>query len=303
MSLFAAKNYLQRKRKEETENNTSKKQRLSNQDSNDIEETEKIIQHGANLFNIDRNQVVTANSTKFNCTVFKYHVTYSSQERKTFAELTQEFISLFVKLHSDMVELVKGRDKIRLLIEHSSFERPISFPFLDKDSFMSINIQDSFFHVIQSFREVIVSSEDPLLFTICVARLPNGGHSKKKRHPDMQSYRLNSPFITAVENNDNLCSIYSVLIAIAHENLKQSECVNFDSEKIKYYRKILYSNKKRNTFYLKQEAVRFLKNNNIEGNKKFGLEIFPVLEKYFKYKYQITVVCFYLFFLCAIKIR
>lgn len=293
MSLYAAKKYLRKIREnDDNENNDNKRQRIITSDSSDSEEdtTEKLIQHGSSLFNIDRNQVITGNSTKFNCTVYKYNVTYSSQQRKTFGELTQEFISLFVKLHSDMMQLIKGRDKIRLLIEHSSFQRPISFSFLDKDGFMSINIQDSFFHVIQSFREVFVSSEDPLLFTVCLARLPNGGRSNKKRHPDMQSYRKNSPFITAVENNDNLCAIYSVFIAIAEYNLHYTQRKKLDKIKIQKYRNILNSNKLRNYSLLRKEADRFLNNFKINSDKKFGLEIFPLLQQYFNNEYQITVV-------------
>lgn len=252
---------------------------------------EEKLQHGSSLFNIERNQVVTGNSTKFKCNTYVYKVKYTSNIDKTFGELTSAFTNLFTELHSNMLDLVNGKDKIRVLINHSSFDTPISFPFLNKDDFLKINLQDSFFQVIQSYREIKISANDPLNIDICLARLPNGGRNKPSLHPNIESFR-NSSFITKVSNNDKLCAIYSVIIAIAEHEMHHSNKEKHSLEQQKKYQKQINNQQQKSNNQLKIEANRFLQEFSLRADKKYGIEVFNLLQEFYKEEYQITVVSY-----------
>lgn len=250
---------------------------------------ENILQYGSRLFDVERDSVETGHSRKFNCNTYLYKVNYSSDVTKSFGELTSEFNTLFTKLHTDMINLVSGKDKIRVLIEHSSFDRPISFNFMDKDEFFKINLQDSFFNVIQSYREIPLSSNDPLKINVCLARLPNGGKNKRNVYNSIESFR-NSPCITKVQNNDKLCAIYAVIISIAQYEMNHLRRNNHSEEKQKIYRNQLEKKNQKGVNMLKLEAKRFLDELKLDDNIKFGIEVFPMLQKFYKNEYQITVV-------------
>jgi hypothetical protein len=98
---------------------------------------------------------------------------------------------MFIQLHSDMLALVKGKDKINLRISHSSFVKPIIYPFMNRSDFANKNLENTFFGVIQSYRTINVSEQNPLKLNVCLARLPSGagGRKKNKIHPDLTSYR------------------------------------------------------------------------------------------------------------------
>lgn len=255
------------------------------------EADEKVLQHGASLFNIERSQVITGNSEKFNCNVYNYNVNFLIDSPKTFGELTTELSEMFIDLHSKMASLVTGKDKIRVLISHASFENPISFPFLSKEDFLNINLEDSFFSVIQSFRTVNVSNNDPLYVNVCLARNPTGGRKSAYIQLNKEAYR-NSAFITKVINDDQLCSIYAVIIAIAKYELHHTRIKNLSKQAIDKYRNQLNIQKQNQSSnnQLKIEAMRFVEKNQLDINKQFGIEIFPILQNFYKNEYNIVVV-------------
>ena len=286
--------------KRKKEHNTFKTQH------HDLDEEDKqVLQQGASLFNITSEEAMhTGNSKKYNCNLFTYKVKFNNSTEKTFGELTEEINNMFIQLHSDMLALVKGKDKINLRISHSSFVKPIIYPFMNRSDFANINLENTFFGVIQSYRTINVSEQNPLKLNVCLARLPSGagGRKKNKIHPDLTSYRNNSPFIIPIVNKDKYCAIYATIVAIANYELTQSDKkdVNEENEEMEKKFRNQLKNAQKHVFLsskyckrnnqLKNEALDFLNNFKLPDDKEFGLEIFPLLEEYYKWKYQITIV-------------
>lgn len=251
---------------------------------------EVIIQKGTSLFNISRNEVTTGNCKKFKCNKITFSVNFlESFENKTFGEATDELTNMFIELHSQIRSLLTGKDKINLVISHSSLRAPICFGFMDKADFMNINLEDSFFNVIQSFNTVQIGSREGLKVDVAIARIPSGkGNKKRKIHNSMNEMVQESNYIVEVFNNDKLCAIRAVLISIGYFELAKKNRGVHSDDKLSYYKKL----SKQNSKVLKEKSFEFLKAFDIENNRRFGIEIFPKLEEYFNYEYQITVIGF-----------
>lgn len=251
---------------------------------------ENIIQRGASLFNISKNDVTTGNCKKFRCNKITFSVKFSENfDNKTFGDATDELTRMFIDLHSQMRSLLTGKDKISVVISHSSLRAPICFGFMDKLDFMNINLEDSFFNVIQSYNTVQIESSEGLKVDVSIARIPSGeGNQKRKIFDSMNEMLQESNYIIEVINNDKLCSIRAVLIAIGYYELKQNSKSLHSEEKKVYYKKLANQNKK----LLKEKSLEFLDSYNLKNDRRFGIEIFPKLEEYFNYEYQITVVGF-----------
>jgi hypothetical protein len=266
-------------------------------------EDTKLRQLGASLFNITREeQMPTGTSSKFNCNKFVFKVKFNNESGKSIGDLTSEINEMFIQLHSDMLSLLDGKDQINVIINHQDFERPITFPFLNREKFIDINLENTFNSVTQSYRDININNARPLTFDICVARLPTGSGGRKKNFifRDLTTYRLQSPFISEVENTNNLCAIYSVFVAIAEYELKldRSNKKLLDATKKSYKKQIMcakqsyagLSNWSRYNNPLFMLATEFLVKKKLAKEKEYGLEIFPIIQAYFNNEYQITVV-------------
>ena len=139
------------------------------------EEDEVVLQKGSSLFNIENVEVnQTPTMRDFNVVQHRWSVTFSKSTPKKFSELTEEFNQLLPAIHAKMLQLVTGSNKIFANINHSKFESPITNYALTREKFQDINLEDNFFAVVQSKRDIIISEEDPLKIHIFISFLPEG---------------------------------------------------------------------------------------------------------------------------------
>jgi hypothetical protein len=268
-----------------------------NLESEDLE----FIQRGKSLFNIEKEEVVTANCQLFKCNKYQFKVSFRNGfGTKTFGEATEQLTEMFTKLHSDILQLMRNKDKVRVVLFHDSLAYPIGYSFMDKEEFVTVNLEDTFFQVIQSYTTVLIESGSSLQADITIARLPSGGTNRPSIQFESEQDMIdNAIYMEKIVNHDMYCSIRSVLVAIAfyenhQHNFKDTgrKATTFFEEN-KSSEKILHYLREQHEYYIKPEINRFLnKFPEFKKNRMIGLEIFPKLEEYFNYEYQITVIGF-----------
>ena len=266
------------------------------------DEDKEIIQLGSSLFNIDKSEINTTNCQKFKCNGYRFKVSMNNNfESKTFGEASEELTEMFVGLHSDILRMMKNNDKVRVVLFHDGLDYPVGYHFMEKQEFASVNLEDTFFQVIQSYTTVLIESGSGFEADVTIARLPTGGINRATVYYQSEQDMINSAYhMVKIINNDMYCSIRSVLVAIAYYEKNKENFVNsyskiatgkipttlFDATTLS---KIIKQEKKP----LKNEINRFLIDYpQFKRNSLIGLDIFPKLEKYFNYEYQITVIGF-----------
>ena len=118
---------------------------------------------------------------------------------------------------------MNDKDKIRLVFFHDDFkEGPVRFPFLSKDQFVLTNLINNFNSVIQSYSEIRVNNDQNFNAVAIIAKLPCGtgrNSYKSSNFKTQQDFLNNSTSIINIFNDDNLCGLRAVIIAIAaYEN-------------------------------------------------------------------------------------
>lgn len=245
---------------------------------------------------------MTSNCKKFKCNEYRFKVSFQNGfENKTFGEATQELTEMFKKMHSDILILMKSVDKVRVVLFHDELPYPVGYQFMDKSEFSSVNLEDTFFQVIQSYSTILIESGSGLRADVTIARLPSGGSNRQRVQYESEEHMIDSSNnIEKIVNQNNYCSIYAVLVAIGIFETKKDNFVNKQTNEStgKIPTRLFSQNelndlsKQRNRI-LDTELKKFLASNNeFKGKAMIGLNVFPKLEKYFNYEYQITVVGF-----------
>ena len=246
--------------------------------------------------------MVTGNCKKFRCNEYRFKVSFErGLKNKTFEEAMGELTQMFGKMHSDILGLMKPIDKVRVVLFHDELAYSVGYHFMDKKEFSSVNLEDTFFQVIQSYNTVLVESGSGLRADVTIARLPSGGANRRRvQYQSEQDMIDSSNIIEKIVNDDMYCSIYSVLVAIGlYENNRdnfviQSSGLPTGKVPTNFFSSCqLVALSRQRQGILKTELKKFLnKHREFKGNRMIGLAVFPKLEKYFNYEYQITVVGF-----------
>jgi hypothetical protein len=155
----------------------------------------------------------------FNCEQHNIKINFGNSS-KTFYQAQNDITDLFVELHSKLLNNMRTNDLIRLVFFHSDFkEGPIRYPFMTKETFQSVNLLNNFNSVVQSYREIKINENQNMHGTAIIAHLPSGSGRnsfKNKDYKNQQDFLNNcTRSIIPIENNDNLCGLRSVIIAIA----------------------------------------------------------------------------------------
>ncbi len=237
--------------------------------------------------NIDQSQSQTGNSIisvnnrltgrckKFNCEQHSFEIKINSVS-KTFGEVTNEITTMFTELHSQILDLMSTHDCVRLTFFHESFDRPVGYPFMKKTNFETTNLQDSFENVIQSYREIPMNRNNAFKAVVIIAHLPSGRggtHLINATYSNQQEFFNSNNSIINVINDDNLCGVRAVIIAIAQESGDK---------------KLLKTLLTRNSTLLHYKTQKTAKKCKIADNA-CGIPEFKKMEIYFK-DYQITII-------------
>lgn len=125
----------------------------------------------SNTFSI----VQTSNSTckKFHCEQKVYNIEFK-ETSLTFGQAQTEINNLFVDIHIKFADLMSDKDFIRITFLHDEFDHPIGYPFMNKQTLLTTNLQETFFAVTQSYKTVSMNTNNSLKAMIVIARLPSG---------------------------------------------------------------------------------------------------------------------------------
>ncbi len=90
---------------------------------------------------------------------------------------------------------------------HEAFDRRIGYPFMDKRLLQSLNLQEKFDSVIQSYKTINMNTNNSLTANIIIAHLPSGSGAKKRSHSyqSQQEYFDDNLNYITFENDDNYC--------------------------------------------------------------------------------------------------
>ena len=231
-------------------------------------------QYGGRI-SINLDQQASSRSSKFNCEQLNIKMTFDNSS-KSFGEAQNEIKSLFKDLHLQLLAKMNDKDKIRLVFFHDDFkEGPVRFPFLSKDQFVLTNLINNFNSVIQSYREIRVNNDQNFNAVAIIAKLPCGtgrNSYKSSNFKTQQDFLNNSTSIINIFNDDNLCGLRAVIIAIAaYENDPN-----------------LNTLLKRNSINLFKKVKKISRRCNLK-DRPMGIDEFKKVERYFKF-YQITII-------------
>ncbi|CAF1019448.1 unnamed protein product [Brachionus calyciflorus] len=190
------------------------------------------IQNGGDL-NHFITQTKSVHNNKFNSTLTTYKIGFS-QNMSSFAAAFDEIKLAFENLTNEFSSRMGLHDKIRIVLYHDSFERPISIQFMKKSDMTAQVLIESFERVAQSHKEVQLNENNNLTAHVIIARLPAGSgrkivNVKKRQAPyikikdrvkseptnEFQTFCENKHFMIPVYNNDNLCALRAILIGKA----------------------------------------------------------------------------------------
>jgi hypothetical protein len=211
----------------------------------------------------------TSISNRFNCEQLTIKIAFGNTS-KTFEEANNEIQNLFTDLHSKLIAKKNDSDKIRLVFHHDSFqEGPIRIPFLSKNNFAVYNLINNFKSVTQSYKEITMNNNQNLHALAIIARIPQGSG---KNYRNQQDYMNNSSSILNIYNNDNMCGLRAIIVAIAHYE---------KSPDLKFLLK-------NNSPILHKMVLKIMKKCKII-DKPLGIGDIKKIERYFKH-YQITIL-------------
>ena len=191
-------------------------------------------------FSITENQESV--NSDYGLTQMNFTVKISDRER-TFDEASEDIHNMFTQISEFFIRKMNENDKIRIVFNHDDFSTSIDLPFVSRNKFTARLLIDSFENVIQSFKDSYVSSNS-FKVTVQIQSMPIGSGRKclgikKKQKPyikvtkinnnildnldlyDIQEYCNRKKSIIKVINNDHLCLVRAVLIAIKY--LKNDE--------------------------------------------------------------------------------
>ena len=112
-----------------------------------------------NLYNIS--STLDGRCAKFNCEQKTFNIKFNDV-RKTFGQAQSEITQLFVDLHTKFANMMSPKDYIRVTFMHQEFDRPIGYPFMNKNTLMSTNLQHTFENVIQSYKTIEMNAHNEL---------------------------------------------------------------------------------------------------------------------------------------------
>ncbi len=240
----------------------------------DVSHNRELQIGGSNLFTITTE--TKSRCKKFNCSQHTFNISFNDIE-KSFGDAQNEIQRLFTELHDKFLNLMGPKDYIRIVFFHNEFDRPVGYPFMNKNQLETTDLQSTFENVIQSYKQVQINEDNSLTAAIIIAKMPSGGAGSKtknqNKHKKQQDYFDDSVHTISVENTDNRCLLKSIIIAIAvYDN---------DKNKIKQL-------SKPNSLLLHKQAIKISK---ICGVKNYpcGLEEVKKFEAYFR-DYQIMII-------------
>ena len=234
-------------------------------------------------------------SRKFDCEQTLFKISFPII-LKTFEDGLTEINQLFQDLHQQFIDTLKPREIIRIVFSHTSFQTPVNIPFMTKEDLTELNFLNYFEHIMQSFKTIAINKDNSFYISIIIAHLPRGQRKMttlKKKQPKYtkknrikkkskffhshQDYCDNNKGIITVLNNDNLCGIRAILIALAFEqNDPQKYLLTHKDSEI-----------------LNTRVHNFLINSNLDKEyiEQYGLGLhdFEKIENYLQ-TYQLTII-------------
>ena len=152
---------------------------------------------------------------------------------------------------------------------------------MDRSTLSTTNLRSTFEEVIQSYRTVKLNEGNSLKVMIVIANLPSGsGNDSQQSFIEKKSFQF-----IIIENNDNLCAIRAVIVAIAYEKSKDKTFFEVEKKKnAQYLAKIM-----RTGSTLLSKEVKKVADACYISDKPCGVKEFQLLEIYFR-EYQINVI-------------
>jgi len=142
--------------------------------------------------------------------------------------------------------------------------------------FATTNLQDTFENVIQSYSEIPMNSNNSFRANTIIAHLPSGSggtHLIDNNYHNQQDLFGNMNSIICVPNDDNLCAIRAIIIAISAQSGSNS---------------LLKRYMRPHSKLLRELTLKAADKCNISNNS-CGIDEFKKLELYFR-EYQIMVI-------------
>lgn len=205
-----------------------------------------------------------------------HFVFQSRNEIENFLDSSFHFLSLFQDIYRDFIEPQPSNFLIRLVVEHGSFDYPISERLMRKSDFKLNEFMNLFDNVRQSRKRQTQNEIAPnhkLRVTLQIVE-PVEGRGLKRKASDMQDFCSN--FLGAVrpiQNIDNLCLVRAILIGKAIVD-KENHWNNLERPRSK------------EMIFRVSQIVKIL---NLPTNTWLGLEHVALIDNYLDQHYQITV--------------
>ena len=209
--------------------------------------------------------------------------TIPNREMSNFFDANDTINNLFEQIFSNYIEPIDADRQVQYIIDHDTFDIPITSGYIMRNQITSSMIQNHFEDVFQSRKKQDANTfQDSNSLVLTLNILPNrqirGGSNepikrvcKEKRHfQNMKDLIETSRFIHVV-NSDNFCLVRAILIGKAF----------FDKEKYAFTL-VRKNNRKLNT--LVKEVVKYLK----FPDEFLNLMHIKMIEEYFV-DYRITV--------------
>jgi hypothetical protein len=271
--------------------NNSRLDHVIDQD-HDLESGQGDEIDGAKIGNFKIDRVFKNFSKKYDCNQTTYKISFPTII-STFEDGIFEINEIFKNLHSKLQSLLKPKDIVRVAFSHSSFPDPVNTPFMSKEDLSEINFLNYFGYIVQSYKTFEINRDNSFFVNIIVAHLPYGTRKRKnlfkkqphyiKKAKNLKNYKSHQDFcnknrfIINVINNDNLCGLRAVIIALAYEQKDPKR----------------YQIAKPNSIIIQKKIDSMIKNCNLDLHsiQKYGVSIdeFKKIENYLKI-YQITVI-------------
>jgi hypothetical protein len=172
----------------------------------------------------------TTRSTKFNIERRMMTFRLENKQFSSFFEAEEESKEFFQHLCSEYIESLSNDCKVRFFVNHLLFETPISTPLIWKEQFNTSIISSLFYGAVQSKKRqsaAAVSLADEMIVGITIAKTISGAGKRVaddridiknfKRSKDyIQNYCDNKRSVFTIENFDNYCLVFAILIGVKH---------------------------------------------------------------------------------------
>ena len=216
------------------------------------------------------------NCKKFNCSQHVFEINFQ-ESNSTFGESNTKINELFSNIHIKTVELMNDGDYARIIFIHDDLDHPIGYPFMNKETLLTTNLQTTFDSAIQSYKTITMNKNNSFKAVVVIAHLPSGSNGN---YDNQQEYLSDSQNYITVINADNRCGVRAVILAVAFYNSKLTK----DKTDIRYFNNL---NRLHSTL-LEREVTKISTICNIK-DRPCGISEFQKLEVYFK-DYQIVLV-------------